>query len=122
MEAGEVGEWTDNDRTQCNFKLSHKFYSQDALVKNKIKIKNASQGLWGKLKLAPTKCSQTHFLMNLSISYFLNLFSKEYFMLLFGKHAMNKSNVTGMRVSSNRLKPNSFDIFISRSRPKHHGS
>lgn len=65
---------------------------------------------------------QTHFLINLSISYFLNLLSEEYFMLLFGKHAMNKSNMTALRVSSSRLKPNSFDVFMTRSKPKHHGS
>lgn len=60
--------------------------------------------------------------MNLSVSYFLNLLSQKYFMLLFGKHAMNKSKMTRLGVSSSRLKPKSFDIFMSRSRPKHHGS
>lgn len=61
MEAEEVGERTDNNRAQCDFRLSHKFYSQDAFAKNKIKTENTSQGLWKKMKLAPTKCSQTHF-------------------------------------------------------------
>lgn len=45
MEAGEEGEWTDNDRTQCNFKFNHNFFSQDAHSRNKIKTENASQGI-----------------------------------------------------------------------------
>lgn len=32
MENEKVGEWTGNDRTQCNFKLSHEFNSQDAFA------------------------------------------------------------------------------------------
>lgn len=48
MEAEEVGEWTDNNRAQCDFKLSHKSYSQDAFAKTKIKTENTSQGLWKK--------------------------------------------------------------------------
>lgn len=79
MEKEKVGKWTDSDRTQCNFKLSHKFNWQDAFALVK--------GYRKDLKFSSTKCSQAQFLMKLTISSFLNLFSKKYFMLSFGKHA-----------------------------------
>lgn len=60
MEAGEVGEWTDNDRTQCNFKFNHKFFSQDAHSRNKIKTKTASQGIWEKKRSLILQSAHEH--------------------------------------------------------------